>query len=94
MDLKSVHIAGYKNLVDTRLTFETSDTPITIIGNNGTGKSNLIEALLHIFVGLYYDSPPEFDFHLQYEAHTRHLMKTERACITKLGNWLIVAIDI
>ncbi|RDH84322.1 MAG: hypothetical protein DIZ78_12325 [endosymbiont of Escarpia spicata] len=71
MDLKTVHIAGYKNLVDTRLTFETSETPITIIGNNGTGKSNLIEALLHIFVGLYYDRPPEFDFHIQYAAHNK-----------------------
>lgn len=71
MDLKTIHIAGYKNLVDTRLTFETSETPITIIGNNGTGKSNLIEALLHIFVGLYYDKPPEFDFHIQYDAHNK-----------------------
>jgi hypothetical protein len=71
MDLKTLHIAGYKNLVDTRLTFDTGETPITIIGNNGTGKSNLIEALLHIFVGLYYDRPPDFDFHLQYEAHNK-----------------------
>ncbi|MBT3045995.1 MAG: AAA family ATPase [Candidatus Thiodiazotropha sp. (ex Codakia orbicularis)] len=71
MDLKTLHIAGYKNLVDTRLIFETSETPITIIGNNGTGKSNLIEALLHIFVGLYYDKPPEFDFHIQYDAHNK-----------------------
>ena len=43
--------------------------PITLIGNNGTGKSNLIEALLHIFVGLYYGRPPEFDFEIQYSAH-------------------------
>jgi len=63
-----MHIAGYKNLVDTRLTFEISDTPITIVGNNGTGESNLIEALLHIFVGPYYDRPPDNDFQLQYEA--------------------------
>jgi ABC-type cobalamin/Fe3+-siderophores transport system ATPase subunit len=71
MDLKTLHVVDYKNLVDTRLTFETSETPITIIGNNGTGKSNLIEALLHIFVGLYYDRPPDFDFQLQYEAHNK-----------------------
>ena len=73
MELKTVHIAGYKNLVDTRLTFETRETPISIIGNNGTGKSNLIEALLHIFVGLYYDNPPEFNFHIQYEAHNKEV---------------------
>ena len=71
MELKSIHIVGYKNLIDTRLTLETSHTPICIIGNNGTGKSNLIEALLHIFVGLYYDKPPDFDFHIQYDAHNK-----------------------
>lgn len=71
MDLKYVYISGYKNLVDTTLAFASSETPVTIIGNNGTGKSNLIEALLHIFVGLYYDKPPEFGFHIQYEAHNK-----------------------
>lgn len=71
MDLKDVYITGYKNLVDTRLAFNTSASPITIIGNNGTGKSNLIEALLHIFVGLYYDKAPEFGFHVKYEAHNK-----------------------
>ncbi|MEZ0148596.1 MAG: AAA family ATPase [Candidatus Reddybacter sp.] len=71
MDLKYVHITGYKNLVDAVLSFETSETPITIIGNNGTGKSNLIEALLHVFIGLYYGAPPEFGFHVKYEAHNK-----------------------
>jgi predicted ATPase len=73
MRLEYVHISGYKNLIDTRLVFETSETPITIIGNNGTGKSNLIEALLHIFVGLYYGKPPEFDFHIKYAAHNKQV---------------------
>ena len=57
MDLKTIHIAGYKDLADARLTFETGESPITIIGNNSTGKSSLIEALLHIFVGFYYGKP-------------------------------------
>jgi len=68
VDLKHVHIEGYKNLVNTTLVFESSEPLITIIGNNGTGKPNLIEALLHIFIGLYYGEPPEFGFHIQYEA--------------------------
>lgn len=71
MDLKTLYIAGYKNLVDTRLTFESREIPTAIIGNNGTGKSNLIEALLHIFIGLYYDHTPDFDFHVKYEAHNK-----------------------
>ena len=71
MKLEYIHIAGYKNLVDTELTFENSEMPIAIIGNNGTGKSNLIEALLHIFVGLYYDRSPDFNFHIRYSAHNK-----------------------
>lgn len=73
MKLNYVHIAGYKNLIDTTLVFESSETPIMIIGNNGTGKSNLIEALLHVFVGLYYGKPPEFDFHIRYTAHNKQI---------------------
>jgi len=71
MELKYVRITGYKNLVETVLSFETSETPIAIIGNNGTGKSNLIEGLLHIFVGLYYDQPPAFGFQIKYAVHDR-----------------------
>ena len=73
MKLEYLHIAGYKNLIETTLFFETSEIPITLIGNNGTGKSNLIEALLHIFVGLYYGKPPEFDFHIRYTAHNKNV---------------------
>lgn len=77
MDLKYVRIRGYKNLIDTTIEFQASETPLTIIGNNGTGKSNLIEALLHIFVGLYYDQPLEFNFELRYTAHNKSIEVTK-----------------
>lgn len=71
MKLEYVHIAGYKNLVDTELTFIDGKMPVTIIGNNGTGKSNLIEALLHIFISVYYGHSPEFNFRIRYTAHNK-----------------------
>ncbi len=37
MELKYVYITGYKNLVDTRLEFRSTQTPITIIVNDGLG---------------------------------------------------------
>ena len=49
MQLNKVYIDGYKNLIKTSIEIQPADIPIAIIGNNGTGKSNLIEALLHIF---------------------------------------------
>ncbi|MEI6894351.1 MAG: AAA family ATPase [Colwellia sp.] len=73
MKLKSLWINGYKNLLDTTIDFEACSIPIAIIGNNGTGKSNLIEALLHIFMGLYYDNAPEFDYKIEYSAHGKNV---------------------
>lgn len=73
MKLKSLWINGYKNLLDTTINFEDCSIPIAIIGNNGTGKSNLIEALLHIFMGLYYDNVPDFDYKIEYSAHGKNV---------------------
>jgi ABC-type cobalamin/Fe3+-siderophores transport system ATPase subunit len=73
MQLKKVYIDGYKNLIQTSVEVQLADIPLAIIGNNGTGKSNLIEALLHIFIGLYYDNPPNFNFHIEYEAHNKDI---------------------
>ncbi|MCK4838541.1 MAG: AAA family ATPase [Desulfobulbaceae bacterium] len=78
MQLKKVYVDGYKNLIQTSVEVQSADIPLAIIGNNGTGKSNLIEALLHIFVGLYYDNPPDFNFHLEYEAHNKNISITRR----------------
>lgn len=38
MKLEYVYIAGYKNLINTTLAFETSEVPITIIANKGKGS--------------------------------------------------------
>ncbi len=40
MQLKSIYRDGYKNLIQTTIDFQSTDIPLTIIGNNGTGKSN------------------------------------------------------
>jgi predicted transport protein/Fe-S cluster assembly ATPase SufC len=50
MKIKSLNIEGYKNL-DIKL-IHNSDI-IALIGNNGSGKSNLLEALSLIFRSLY-----------------------------------------
>lgn len=69
MQIKALYIDGYKNLNGTNIEFSGSAIPIAVIGNNGTGKSNLIEALMHIFMGLYYGTPVDFFFRISYTAH-------------------------
>jgi len=72
MKLQSLWIDGYKNIINTNINFSDERT-IAIIGNNGTGKSNLIEALLNIFVNLYYGKYSDFKYLIKYEAHGKQV---------------------
>ena len=69
MRLKNLHIKGYKNIDDLSLDFTHKDGITLIIGNNGCGKSNIIEAVSSIFAGLYENRvhKPDFDYSIVYE---------------------------
>ncbi|HEX8209293.1 MAG TPA: AAA family ATPase [Longimicrobium sp.] len=49
MRLDRVYIEGYKNLHGITVDFSTETLTTVIIGQNGTGKSNLIEAITDVF---------------------------------------------
>lgn len=49
MRLKSIYIGQYKNLRDFSLSFDGISFIDVFVGKNGTGKSNLFEALIEIF---------------------------------------------
>jgi len=72
MRLKNLHIKGYKNIDDLSLDFTTKDGITLIIGNNGCGKSNIIEAISSIFAGLYEDKVHKttFDYSIAYEINS------------------------
>jgi len=53
MRLKSIFISQYKNLKNFRLAFDGDSFIDVFVGKNGTGKSNLFEALIEIFRHLY-----------------------------------------
>jgi len=71
MRLKAVYISQYKNLKDFTLTFDGNSFIDVFVGKNGTGKSNLFEALIEIFRHLYeYDKEkgdPGFEYTVKYE---------------------------
>ena len=46
MRLQHVHISDYKNLKDFTLSFDNDSFLDVFVGKNGTGKSNLFEALI------------------------------------------------
>ncbi len=71
MQFECLWINAYKNLRDCRM--EWIDPPYlnAIIGANGSGKSNLIEAILHILIGVYLGRMPPFAFTCRYRTHGR-----------------------
>lgn len=68
MRLKHIYISEYKNLKEFTLDFDNDSFINVFVGKNGTGKSNLFEALLEIFKHLLEDDyEVNFDFKLKYE---------------------------
>ncbi len=57
MQLKYLKIGNYKNLHNFEIDFQNSKNISLIIGNNGSGKSNIIETISGIFAGLYLHNP-------------------------------------
>ncbi len=71
MKLRRLQIDGYKNVRACDIEFTRSHLINAVIGSNGSGKSNLIEAILHILVGCYFEEAPLFDFRLAFEVRNR-----------------------
>ncbi|CAH1207530.1 AAA family ATPase [Candidatus Nitrotoga sp. BS] len=81
MQLQRIRIPAFRNLRDLDIVFDTHLQPAAgappdaqakpirshaLIGQNGTGKSNLIEALITIFRDVDLDSKAAFDYTLEY----------------------------
>ncbi|BEG99202.1 hypothetical protein [Bacteroides sedimenti] len=52
--LYSLHIDKYKNLISLDIDFQSTKNYCCLIGLNGSGKSNVIEAISSIFFSLYH----------------------------------------
>ena len=68
MRLQYFHLKGqFKNINNFKLDFNGKDGIALLIGNNGSGKSNILEALSSIFAGLYDKKyNPKFAYDLNY----------------------------
>ncbi|WP_362844854.1 AAA family ATPase, partial [Aeromonas salmonicida] len=49
MKLTQLYVSDYKNLNEFTLDFSTESFLEMLVGKNGSGKSNFIEALLEVF---------------------------------------------
>lgn len=66
MKIKHLEISGYKNLHNIKLSFDEDTAVNAIIGNNGSGKSNILEAVVRIFVSIKEGLPEFFDYKICY----------------------------
>src|SRR3954453_6505620 len=82
MRLDEIYIGHFKNLRDLRVDFD-EDSPYTVlVGENGTGKSNLLEALTLIFRHLDLGDPAPFDYRLRYRCR-----KQDIKLVATSGGW-------
>lgn len=65
--LTRLWVDGFRNLRDVTITFDVDCLTTVILGQNGTGKSFLLEAIVQIFRNADLElAPPPFDFELDY----------------------------
>jgi predicted ATPase len=70
MKLDRLHIRSrFKNLADFQIDFDQDSEMTVLVGRNGTGKSNLLEALTIIFRDLDLGLRPAFSYELRYFCH-------------------------
>ncbi|PUE64246.1 ATP-dependent nuclease [Arcobacter lacus] len=81
MKLRYLKVKGFKNLTGNdslfNLDFTNKDRITVLIGNNGSGKSNVLEVISAIFSDLYNLSNNrkkiDFDFTIEYEINNHHV---------------------
>jgi predicted ATPase len=66
MKLDRLSIPNYRNLRSFEIDFDASQPTTVLIGRNGSGKSNLMEAIVEIFRELELGGTPSFAYTLQY----------------------------
>lgn len=66
MKLKTLNIKGYKNIQDQEFDFSTNQGVIALVGENGSGKTNLLEAISYIFNSVFHGDRVDFEYVINY----------------------------
>lgn len=102
MHLQRLKIPSFRNLRDFEITFTGSATDAdgtvrtfkshAVIGQNGSGKSNMIEAIVTIFRDLDLNDPTPFDYELDYSRSYDGQLHEIRI-VSKVGSPPVVTIN-
>lgn len=69
MRLNWLKLESFKNLADVSINFDEDELATVLIGANGSGKSNVIEALVTIFRDLDLEDVTSFRYHISYNCY-------------------------
>ncbi|MCU0431274.1 MAG: AAA family ATPase [Cytophagaceae bacterium] len=86
MKILSLQIQGYKNLQDRNkasFDFSKCSNYVALIGLNGSGKSNVLEAISIIFSCLYHDKQAEFNYQIKYILDNDEITITDGNMVVK-----------
>jgi predicted ATPase len=67
LKLKELTIPNHKGFIDFKTTFDMNTPITTVIGQNGVGKSNLIEIIICIYRAIDLGESTDFSYGLSYE---------------------------
>ncbi|MEQ9007443.1 MAG: AAA family ATPase [Ekhidna sp.] len=82
MRLDRVYIDGFKNLNDCSVDFDENRLTTVIIGRNGAGKSNLIEAIVDVFRFVDFNrARPRYRYEIEYRTGN----KNDRVILSNLS---------
>lgn len=82
MRIDRLALTDFKNLVGFEVDFDQTSTRQVIVGRNGVGKSNLLEALTWIFRDLDLEEDSEFGYEIEYLCN-RHFVKVRSSQINR-----------
>lgn len=74
--LQELHIKGYKNIQDQHFDFSVNQGLIALVGENGSGKSNLLEAISFIFNSVFHGTPTDFEYVINYSIGADEIILT------------------
>jgi ABC-type multidrug transport system ATPase subunit len=78
MRLDWLKLRDFKNLDDLTIDFDQGELFTVLIGQNGTGKSNVIEALVTIFRDLDLEQTTSFPYAIAYQCHGHRIQVDNR----------------
>jgi predicted ATPase len=76
MRIDRLALTHFRNLVDFEVDFDETSIRQVVVGRNGVGKSNLLEALTQIFRDLDLEEDSDFGYEIEYMCNS-HFVKIE-----------------